>query len=253
MTLTTKLKFASRIGLCITALWFLLFAVCIIGIPQFGFRPQLGWAFPELWGALVAAMITAKLMSIELPQETPPHGQHRTAGTPIHSDTLVGAPSAVTIGTTGSPELLTIIPPTRTSRPSRTGTVENSGVVLGEIEAFRCWQVAGDFLLSMNGFVWLPGEPMTGENVGVDNTNGVHAFKAIDGARYFSQGCEYPTAIGRVWLWGDIIEHEEGYRAQYAKPLEILQVAWKGDGTRGNEIALGLCRRYGLEDKTWTK
>lgn len=27
--------------------------------------------------------------------------------------------------------------------------------------------------------------------------------------------------IGRVALWGEVIEHEDGYRAEYAKPLTI--------------------------------
>ncbi len=34
----------------------------------------------------------------------------------------------------------------------------------------------------------------------------------------------YFTCGGSVWLWGDVAEHEEGYRAQYAYPAEFYYV-----------------------------
>ena len=47
----------------------------------------------------------------------------------------------------------------------------------------------------------------------------------------------YGLAIGTVKLWGEVIEHEKGYRAQYAKLQSI-------DGVFGDVDLLALRERY---------
>lgn len=124
--------------------------------------------------------------------------------------------------------------------------VENCGIVLGEIEGFRAWRIFNGCLVSLCvDDVWLPGEPMTATDVSEDNTNGAHAFKTLPDAISYSRGYEN-SAVGRVKLWGQIIEHELGYRAEFSKPIEILAVRWrKINGEMGcvKEIA----KRYGIE------
>lgn len=93
--------------------------------------------------------------------------------------------------------------------------------MLGEIEAFRCWRVLGDYLASVNGVIWLPDAPMTGEDVDLHNYNGVHAFKTMEQLE-LNYGSYEGFAVGRVKLWGTIVEHETGYRAQYARPVSIV-------------------------------
>lgn len=125
--------------------------------------------------------------------------------------------------------------------------VENAGIVLGEIEGYRAWRIFNGCLVSLYvDDVWLPGEPMTATDVREDNTNGAHAFKTPWQAEKYANDPQYPNvAIGRVKLWGQIIEHELGYRAEFSKPIQILSVRWhKLGGAVGTveEIA----KRYGI-------
>lgn len=156
------------------------------------------------------------------------NGPHRRAYPEIHSDPVeraaVGAPNES--GGAAIPSRPIFSGPFGGARPTG-GTVERAGIVLGEVLAYRCWQLAGDFILSLNGAVWIPGEPMIGVNVDIENSNGVHAFKDIDDARKYSTDRE--MVIGVVKLWGTIIEHETGYRAEFAKPIEFIEPAKQVD------------------------
>lgn len=124
--------------------------------------------------------------------------------------------------------------------------VENCGIVLGEIEGFRAWRIFNGCLVSLCvDDVWLPGEPMTATDVNEDNTNGAHAFKTLTQAINYA-GPHEPFAVGRVKLWGQIIEHAFGYRAEFSKPIEILLVRWrKINGEMGT--AAEIAKRYGIE------
>lgn len=56
-----------------------------------------------------------------------------------------------------------------------------------------------------------------------------------------------PCVVGRVALWGKVVIHERGYRAQYAYPLDIVY-AHDCDGAT-------IARTYGVpfhEDPSWT-
>jgi hypothetical protein len=50
-------------------------------------------------------------------------------------------------------------------------------------------------------------------------TNGIHAYKF---RKQVLPTCEYSTdVVGEVWLWGRVIEHTEGYRAEFAYPKKL--------------------------------
>lgn len=86
---------------------------------------------------------------------------------------------------------------------------------------------------------------MTGD---VRRVYGVHAFKdearALAYCRLYAMqeamfesiiyhgrpGCVpwRPFAIGTVALWGEVIEHEEGYRAEFAKVMSINRLIGEG-------------------------
>lgn len=88
-----------------------------------------------------------------------------------------------------------------------------------------------------------------------DHDCGIHAFMHKDEAlAYIGQKVPfvgYPfvrqvegrvcVAIGRVSLWGRVVEHERGYRGQYAYPYDIFLI----DGT--HEIARSLAARYAVD------
>lgn len=116
---------------------------------------------------------------------------------------------------------------------------ENAGITVGEIIAWRSWKVKNGLLTSMyaDQHVWAPHEPITGNpsQKGAHHPVGVHAFKSEKAALeyampYRTRELTYnqhsmqtrvrevvPVVIGRVALWGEVIEHEKGYRAEYAK------------------------------------
>lgn len=100
--------------------------------------------------------------------------------------------------------------------------VENAGIRAGEITAWRCWRLNKGFLQSAHvETVWAPGEVMEG-TVPDHGVEGVNAWKTKSGALTYGVGvCDI---IGSVLLWGEVVEHEKGYRAQYAKIASIDDV-----------------------------
>ncbi len=102
-------------------------------------------------------------------------------------------------------------------------TLENTGIEIGEIIAWRAWRLREDGLLAsihIDKTLWSPGAVVSGV---VNNICGVHAFKsqqdAIDCAK--SWAIPPPTIVGQVALWGKVIEHEWGYRGSYARVHSI--------------------------------
>ncbi len=111
--------------------------------------------------------------------------------------------------------------------------------VFGEIIAYRCWRIDAGLLRSicMNN-IWIPHEPMKG-TIWIEHETcgggGVHAFKTQMGAQQYvitTNGglilgaSPVSIAFGTVALYGDIVEHEKGYRAEYAMVHEIHGVIY---------------------------
>lgn len=120
--------------------------------------------------------------------------------------------------------------------------VPHAGVTVGEIIGHRVWRIDTQCRLrsARMSNVWTPGEPMCGD---VDGNHGVHAYRGLT-ERVHQAAIAYGTnatwawmcmknddvmlpamAIGTVALWGQVIEHEHGYRAEYALPRSIDQVS----------------------------
>ena len=94
----------------------------------------------------------------------------------------------------------------------------------GEIIAWRAWDVDGDppRLKSVAmGTAWAPGLPLVGDPS--TSTQGVHAWKTKAGVLKYIQGMRNKV-IGEVELWGTVIEHEDGYRAEYAAVKSLERV-----------------------------
>lgn len=111
--------------------------------------------------------------------------------------------------------------------------LKSEGLRVGEIIAHRVWFVHGGFLRSVfMDTVWAPSEIQSGKP---ELGHGVHAWKSQSEAlRYGFEGLPPSYApddcrhipnhfigalriYGRVALWGDIFEHENGYRAEFAR------------------------------------
>lgn len=115
--------------------------------------------------------------------------------------------------------------------------------------------------------IWQPGEIMTGapdewdvcrQGIGRKGVNAhkekgpaiSHAMLHVMETRIRAQSSLMPQpypifAIGQVALWGEIIEHEHGYRAQYGKVHSLADVlSHEGDDA---ELLAKLRRIYGVE------
>lgn len=119
------------------------------------------------------------------------------------------------------------------SRPTPTLPREKPRV--GELIGYRAWLVIANRLysISMVGNEWAPGRVMSDKyNAGLEiadhNYVGIWAFSnPFDLESQFVS--EPPIVFGTVWMWGTVIEHERGYRAQYAA-VRSLDKAGPGIG-----------------------
>lgn len=163
------------------------------------------------------ALIQQQLAAYQQAMQQGVSNGNRTANSQIHSSTIGGTNfSAGAINPLTHAQLQSYynadLPPTK--------PLESSGIRVGEIIAYRMWQLSGDYLQSYSmDRIWAPLEAMTGEPSD-HGDEGIWAFKEKNRAIYkMLQGAN--TVYGSVKLWGKIIEHELGYRAEYAKIVSI--------------------------------
>jgi hypothetical protein len=104
----------------------------------------------------------------------------------------------------------------------------HSGFHIGSLIGYRIWRIDRNRLASLNGYVWKPGTNGPAHGVDVGGSGGFYAFKELSEALELSggprsrHGRRHPHAVGKVSLWGEIVEHEFGYRAQFAKIIELI-------------------------------
>jgi hypothetical protein len=101
--------------------------------------------------------------------------------------------------------------------PYRSATCfQDAGIKAGEVTAYRCWDIGADGLLHSvvyKNFVWKPGVIAVGDPS--QFSAGIYAYKSILMLHnYGSVSSE--SVSGTVDLWGEVYEHEHGYRAQFA-------------------------------------
>lgn len=112
---------------------------------------------------------------------------------------------------------------------------------VGEIVGHRCWRLEDGILRSvyMKDW-WRPNTVMTGRELEDWDQRGIHAWKEPNSKEFndYIRGymkrksmrdlwledyeAETPTIItGTIFLWGDVVEHEHGYRGEYASVRSI--------------------------------
>jgi hypothetical protein len=109
-------------------------------------------------------------------------------------------------------------------------TLRHEGIRIGEIVAYRAWRVIeanwfrkGDDLLHsvfMSDCVWHPDRPASGDV----STHGIYSFR--DRIRCkddygYTQGRQGILLFGKVKIWGEVAEHEAGYRSEFAKIVSL--------------------------------
>lgn len=99
------------------------------------------------------------------------------------------------------------------------------------IVGYRVWKWDTAGLTSLNGERWLPSKPLTARcrlsgagcaqcapHMGC--TCGIYAAKNLGRMRLV--GCGGYGPIGEVFLWGTVVEHKAGWRAQFAYPKSFV-------------------------------
>ncbi len=103
--------------------------------------------------------------------------------------------------------------------------LKSERVIAGEIIAWRAWHIRNDgelWSVVATDKSWSPDQPMRGDPAG---GYGIHAYKGPHGPvldSYVTRGGDTLWVIGEVALWGDIIEHTEGYRAEFARVHSLV-------------------------------
>ncbi len=99
---------------------------------------------------------------------------------------------------------------------------------ISPVVGYRVWQLDSTGLKSLNGIEWQPGKAFVAEceNQGchdapqADCTCGVYATKSFAHLRW--AGYAQYGIFGEVRLWGTVVEHEQGWRAQFAYPKQFI-------------------------------
>lgn len=105
-----------------------------------------------------------------------------------------------------------------------TEPLKNTGIVVGEVIGWRIWSVRRFGGLHLRSFsmesIWDFDVPMNGEPSDY-GCSGVWAFKEMKNAMGKYNQCnriiKNAFIMGSVKMWGKIVEHELGYRAEFAR------------------------------------
>jgi hypothetical protein len=125
------------------------------------------------------------------------------------------------------------IPPPR-SESKLANDLKHEGIRVGEIIAYRAWRVIESTWMRrtlmarcdnrlhsviIKDYVWFPDQPASGDV----REHGIYSFKEVFRSReqYGFSLVAGPLLFGSVKIWGEIIEHEVGYRSQFAKIVSL--------------------------------
>jgi hypothetical protein len=114
--------------------------------------------------------------------------------------------------------------------------------LISPIIGYRAWQWDDSGLRSFMGQPWLPLQPLEAQcrtSVGaimpvpleteppahrvpeMECSCGIYATKSLNHLRQTGYYCSRSAVYGEVYLWGSVVEHELGWRAQFAYPMSL--------------------------------
>ncbi len=109
-------------------------------------------------------------------------------------------------------------------------TLTHDGIRVGEIIAYRAWLVinpgwfrTGDDRLHsvyVRDYIWHPDEPAQGDV----RAHGIYSFRNTIRSKHeygYPMGRDGPLLFGKVKIWGEIVEHEAGYRSEFGKIVSL--------------------------------
>lgn len=180
------------------------------------------------------------------------HGRHWRAFKKTHRDPAQGAGDGAGAGDEADPvsrarkraaaSLITSWPAFSVIVHNAESAVESCPPEVGEIIAWRVWRYVDGMLRSVIvAHVWPFDQPMTGDitaQLGVyshktqsqahNHVDEIYywallesALPAFDGRKRSFKSVE--LIVGEVRIWGDVVEHERGYRSQFARVHSLKQ------------------------------
>ena len=128
----------------------------------------------------------------------------------------------------------------------------------GEIIGWRFWKLCNGLLYSVFvPYTWRPGvfERSSAKHCEFKNFGyrlfkdnlGYHAFRDKEQAE--REACMHaywsPVVIGSVAMWGEVIEHQHGWRSEYAAVRSIIEITGESGFSSKQRLLLDLREKYG--------
>jgi hypothetical protein len=167
------------------------------------------------------------------------YGEHRTADAQTSCDS---AGSSDTGHHRTEPLLIT-------GNKTRDAALGKPRIRAGEIIGWRFWKLRDGLLHSVFvSYAWNPGvfERSSSKHCAFKNA-GYHAFRDKEEAERQMNVYAYgsPAVIGSVAMWGEVIEHEYGWRSEYAAVRSIIEITGERDFSSKHRLLLHLREKYG--------
>jgi hypothetical protein len=136
-----------------------------------------------------------------------------------------------------------------TGNKTRDAALGEPRIRAGEIIGWRFWKLWDGFLYSVFvPYTWHPGvsERSSSKQGGLKN-RGYHAFRDEGQAEREASLHPYisPAIIGSVAMWGEVIEHQHGWRSEYAAVRSITKITGDRDFSSKQQLLLDLREKYG--------
>lgn len=129
-----------------------------------------------------------------------------------------------------------------------------AGDKFGEFEGHRAWlfDLRTGLLKScwQDQYVWHPAAVFSAnEEVDDFGPHGIHGFKSEDEIERYASAFPHEVVVfGRVRLWGDVIEHDRGYRAEFARIVGLDRIRCPADVPASSVSLAALRRLYNVEE-----
>jgi hypothetical protein len=119
-----------------------------------------------------------------------------------------------------------------TGNKTRDAALGEPRIRAGEIIGWRVWRLSNGLLQSLIvPYIWHPGvfDRSSSKRLGYYNYNpGYHAFRHREQAERDAPAHAFafksPVVIGSVAMWGEVIEHQHGWRSEYAAVRSIIKI-----------------------------
>ena len=136
-----------------------------------------------------------------------------------------------------------------TGNKTRDAALGEPGIRAGEIIGWHFWKLCNGRLHSVFvSYTWHPDvfERSSSKQGGFKNP-GYHAFRDKEQAeREAASTHAYwtPSVIGSVAMWGEVIEHEHGWRSEYAAVRSITEITGDRDFSSKQRLLRELREKY---------